>query len=664
MPAGTESFCRSDDEDCLVERLLPHKRILLWGETGSGKSSLALRLLPKLNMLAGGCQLLQLDPGSTPFGIPGTVCRAWWTVEGCTWGDCQALCTLNSGRFRLPLLLATRRLLDIAEINNIAGALLIDPPGVVRGVGGAELLTGLAEYCGVDAVVAIQREAGGLAPAAELAFLAADLIPVTASEFARVPSRLERLKNRTRLWDQWLQGGQEQFIDLKSLPVLGTPPPLDVSNAWQGRQAAILSGTGETLAIGEILRLGNKRITASLRNCRNGKAVGKSAALLVRDCGRNGSGRLATITPIKKTQPAPQVPVEMAAPNRLPTFGTGPVSSNIGPAWATLVGGVFGDPLLHVRLRQRKRSFLFDLGNPSRLVAKMAHQVRCVFLSHAHIDHIGGFLWFLRSRIGDFPACGIFGPVETINRLQSFIDAVTWDRIEERGPVFDIAEFDGETLRRARLQPGKNRRDLPRQPVSNGVIVAEEDYLVRSVICDHHIPSLAYSLEFRQDIKIRQDRLQAAGLATGAWLGRLKQCAATANLEKEIDLPDGSRVRAGELIRELLLIRPGKKLVYATDLADTPENCHKVKELARSAHTLFCETAFTEADRDKAMASQHLTTSAAIRIAREAGVKRLVPFHFSKRYERNPGAIYNELLAAAGPVRILGHICTAPQPKT
>jgi ribonuclease BN (tRNA processing enzyme) len=77
--------------------------------------------------------------------------------------------------------------------------------------------------------------------------------------------------------------------------------------------------------------------------------------------------------------------------------------------------------------------------------------------------------------------------------------------------------------------------------------------------------------------------------------------------------------------------------------------------LARSAHTLFCETPFTAADKDKAENTQHLTTLAAIRIARDAGVERLVPFHFSKRYERNPDVIYDELLDAAGPVRILGN---------
>jgi ribonuclease BN (tRNA processing enzyme) len=106
------------------------------------------------------------------------------------------------------------------------------------------------------------------------------------------------------------------------------------------------------------------------------------------------------------------------------------------------------------------------------------------------------------------------------------------------------------------------------------------------------------------------------------------------------DLPDGTRRSSGELARELTILRPGKKLVYAADIADTPVNREKVVALADAAHTLFCETAFTMAHKDKAGATQHLTTLAAVEIARRAGVERLVPFHFSKGYEDDPAAVY------------------------
>jgi len=643
--------CWTDKEmKTLLARLAGCRRILFWGEMGAGKSTLAVELLQMFYRAIGHGQLLELDPGSPPFGIPGAICRGWWGREGLHFADVQALCTLDGGRFRLPLVLAAGRLADLAEQAESNGPLLIDPPGVVRGVGGAELLTALAEALHIDTVLAIHPEEKELPLAVEISTLHGQLITVNASSAARRPPKTERAKHRNRLWEEFLGSSGEMVVDLDTLPVIGTPPPVEVPSAWTGRQAAMLSGAGETISIGEIVCLKGPKLTLRMTSC----APGKAAMLLVRDCGRDGAGRLATLVPVIKAPAAPSAPVEMIAPEIPTTTATTAISSHLGPAWATLVGGVFGDPLLHVRLRHRKKSLLFDLGDPARLAAKVAHQVQCVFLSHAHLDHIGGFLWLLRSRIGPFPPCRVFGPAETIKRLENFIGAITWDRIEENGPIFDVAEIDGDRLRRARLQPGKTQVRLADQLIVDGKIFMEKDYTVKAVVCDHNIPSVSYSLEFHQEIKVRKERLEAAGWSPGPWLGRLKLCVCSGGLDKLIDLPDGSRKSAAKLLEELLIILPGKKLVYVTDLADSPENRRKVVGLAQSAHTLFCEASFMAADCDKAKKTQHLTTLAAIGIARDAGVERLVPFHFSKRYEREPQVVYDELLAAAGPVRILG----------
>lgn len=59
----------------------------------------------------------------------------------------------------------------------------------------------------------------------------------------------------------------------------------------------------------------------------------------------------------------------------------------------------------------------------------------------------------------------------------------------------------------------------------------EKDYTVKAVVCDHNIPSVSYSLEFHQEIKVRKERLAAAGWPPGAWLGRLKLCVCTGGLD-------------------------------------------------------------------------------------------------------------------------------------
>ena len=55
----------------------------------------------------------------------------------------------------------------------------------------------------------------------------------------------------------------------------------------------------------------------------------------------------------------------------------------------------------YLQLRHQGRSLLFDLGDGARLPARLAHQVTDVFISHAHMDHISGFQWLLRSRWAD-----------------------------------------------------------------------------------------------------------------------------------------------------------------------------------------------------------------------------------------------------------------------
>jgi ribonuclease BN (tRNA processing enzyme) len=74
--------------------------------------------------------------------------------------------------------------------------------------------------------------------------------------------------------------------------------------------------------------------------------------------------------------------------------------------------------------------------------------------------------------------------------------------------------------------------------------------------------------------------------------------------------------------------------------------------LSRGAHTLFCESTFLEADAAQAARTAHLTTRACAEIAEAAGVARLVPFHFSRRYEKDPAPVYAEIAAACHAVVI------------
>ncbi len=633
----------------LAQELKGHARILLWGAMGVGKSTLALQLARWFGLKNGGGRILSLDPGSPPFGVPGALNRGRWHGDTLDWVGLRALCTLDAARFRLPLVQGAERLLKDAVQDDGAGPLVMDPPGVVRGVAGAELLTALVRMLRVELVLALVPEGKFLPLTSELKWLRVQVLRLPASPLAARPPRRKRAVHRTGLWDQYLATATEETYSLEDTVLLGTPPPRDLPDAWSGRQAALLDTNGATLAMGEVTGLVNGTLTLRVSSHPKDAVAG----ILIRDAGRNARGCLETIPRVMMHNGRRRVMSETAP--LAPHPGDDPVSSQVGPACATLVGGIFGDPLVHVRIRNQRRGFFFDLGSAARLSARVAHQVNAVFLSHAHMDHVAGFPWFLRARIGAFGSCKIFGPAETITRIENFLGAVTWDRIEDNAPVFEVGEFDGIRLKRARLRPGSPKVVLPSLPVEDGILLKEDTLAIKTVVCDHKIPSLAYALTFHMEIGIRKDRLKALGLAPGPWLGLLKSCIAGQRPETDIDLPDGSRRTAGELARQLTILRPGKKLVYAADMADTPLNREKMAALAHGAHTLFCETAFTMAQKDKARETQHLTTLAAVEIARGAGVARLVPFHFSKRYEKDPAAVFDEIHSAAGPVKIIGH---------
>ena len=610
------------------------RRVLLFGETGIGKSTLVKELAQKLGESGRTCFCLNADPGSPSFGIPGAVCLGSWQEERWQLLHFEALCSLDAGRFRLPLVSAVKRL---AGMHN-TGILLVDAPGVVRGVAGAELLTGLVEAAVIDAVLVLVRKGKKVPLANELNSFHAAVYFVEAASMARCPSKRQRSRYRRRLWNIYLSKAVEKKIQLSEVILTGTPPPLDAKDEWQGRQVALLSQQ-HTLALGEVIGIHD-----TFLQVRMPATPPKGDQLLIRDASRNKKGELCSSKPFASLffqfVPPPDV-----ISNGLYSQPTGPRPVvHVGAAVGILVNGLFGDPLLHVRLSNQKRSILFDLGEGSRLPAKIAHQITDVFISHTHFDHISGFLWLLRSRIGRLPPCRLYGPPGLSDHIEGLINGILWDRVGEWGPRFEVFELHGKALHMWDLQAGRtHKKHYGNQKVLEGILRQEALFTVRAVMLDHGTPVLAYSFEHAPQLNIRKDYLAACKLKAGPWIKKLKSHVGTGNRSAAIHLPDGTSQSAGKLADNLLLITPGEKLTYATDLADSQNNRKKLTTLAQGAHTFFCEAAFAEAEIGIASRTGHLTTRACGEIATAAGVKCLVPFHFSKRYENNSGLLYDEI---------------------
>ena len=618
----------------LVHALLAQeRRLMLFGPPGIGKSTLAGAIARELACEGREPWCLNADPGSPAFGVPGAVTLAQWTQRRWAVRRMEALCTLDAARFRLPLVEALGRLVPLA----CGGSLLLDAPGVVRGVAGAELIEALTRTAAIELIVVLLREGQSLALMDELRSVVPEVVQVSASPAASRPGKRSRERERTRLWERHLQQGSEYQVALSGLHLLGTPPPR-TREAWTGRQVAFLA-RGSTISVGEVAGLAGDTLTLLLPP---GSAW--TRVMLVRDAVRDRKGLLVTAqhwrdNGARYLPPSDLVPRTAVkdAPGPRPVIRT-------ATAVAVLMNGVFGDPQLHLRLLHQRRSLLFDLGDGSRLPARVAHQVSDVFVSHAHMDHISGFLWLVRTRIGQTRPCRVYGPPGVAAHLQCMLDGIRWDRIGDRGPRFEVAELHGNCLRRFGLQAGQaGPRGLGGTEITQGVLLAEPGFRVRATTLDHGIPVLAYAFEPPLQVNVLRDRLRERALAPGPWLTELKQHILAQDYDIRLTLPDGRRETVRALAAELALVTAGSKLAYATDFADTADNRRRLTALAAGAHTLFCEATFRTRDADHARHSGHLTTAACADIANAAAVRHLVPFHFSQRYEQCPGLVYDEI---------------------
>ncbi len=107
-------------------------------------------------------------------------------------------------------------------------------------------------------------------------------------------------------------------------------------------------------------------------------------------------------------------------------------------------------------------------------------------------------------------------------------------------------------------------------------------------------------------------------------------------------MPEAPATIPSEVTDQEVILTPG-----ALCLGEWQGDSWRLSDMeTQGAHTLFCEASFTQAHGEQARRTSHLTARACGEIAVAAAAERLVPFHFSRRYETDPGQVYREVLAA------------------
>jgi ribonuclease Z len=322
---------------------------------------------------------------------------------------------------------------------------------------------------------------------------------------------------------------------------------------------------------------------------------------------------------------------------------------------AQLVNDPFGDPALLVGLRWERRALLFDLGDLAAASPTDLLKVQQVFISHTHIDHFIGFDHLLRTILGRGRTVQIFGPPGIADNVAGKLAGYTWNLVEDYTLAFEVHEVHPGRATVTTFEAPRRwaRRDAGERPFT-GALLDDPHFTVEAAPLDHRIPSLAFALTERFHINVLRGQVEAMGLAVGPWLHELKRLIWDG-------APDETPVRVGrqeaggagarefplgELRNRLVTIARGQKLAYVADAIYSAANIECIVALAKGADLFYCEAAFLDRDVSHSRDRYHLTARQAGALARAAGVKRLIVFHHSPRYQEAPAELYAETRAA------------------
>ncbi len=320
----------------------------------------------------------------------------------------------------------------------------------------------------------------------------------------------------------------------------------------------------------------------------------------------------------------------------------------------SLVNDPLGDPGLFVQFLYEKRAFLFDLGDLSPLTNADLLKVSHVFVSHTHIDHFIGFDRFLRIVFGREKTITLYGPENFIANVEGKLAGFTWNLVDryDESITLEVVEVHPDRLRKATFRAIEKfqRKDEREEPWDGGLLLDEPVLSVSAEILEHRVPCLGFAIKEKFHVNINKDQLTAMHLEPGEWLNRFKQnIYEGAPDDFLVQVPMGGNgsqetkeFTLGTLKEKLVSITPGQKIAYITDTVYTPENIPRIVNLVREADLLFCESPFTADEEDRAQDRRHLTTHQAGLLAKEAGVKQLKTFHYSKRHSHQTERLVRE----------------------
>ncbi|NJK60479.1 MAG: ribonuclease Z [Oscillatoriales cyanobacterium SM2_1_8] len=276
-----------------------------------------------------------------------------------------------------------------------------------------------------------------------------------------------------------------------------------------------------------------------------------------------------------------------------------------------------------MKLPQRAEVWLLDCGEGTQHQLLRSDirigQIRRIFVTHLHGDHIFGLAGLLAScsMAGTVQQMDVYGP----NGLKPYLDACL--RFSETRLAYPL---------RVRV-------------AEPGVVFEDDEFIVTCAPLKHRVTAFGYRLA-QKDRPGHFDAAQALalGIPSGPLYGKLKR-------GETLTLPDGRQIDGRRLCGAP---RPGLKAVYCTDTI----YCESAVELAQEADVLIHEATFAHSDAEMAYQRLHSTSTMAAQVALAAKVRQLILTHFSPRYAPGNPLQLADLLAEAQcifPHTVLAH---------
>jgi len=266
-----------------------------------------------------------------------------------------------------------------------------------------------------------------------------------------------------------------------------------------------------------------------------------------------------------------------------------------------------------LRLPQRAEVWLFDCGEGTqhqllRSELKIS-QIRRIFVTHMHGDHIFGLMGLLAS-------CGLAGNPS---------------RIDIYGPA-GLDEYLRSCQKYSRTSFSFPVKVHPVEP--GALLYEDEEFSVSCGNLKHRVPAYGYRV-VEKDRPGRFDvaKAKALGIPPGPIYGKLKR-------GETVNLPDGRKIRGSQLCEAPEV---GRKFVYCTDTVF----CEEAIELSQGADVLVHEATFAHQDAQLAFDRLHSTSTMAAQVALSAGVQKLIMTHFSPRYAPGNNIVLDDLLQEA-----------------